>query len=242
MHSVINSINSKMIWVALDHCWLLTNFLVNKYKNAILLSPKFHLDIKISFFLIFMVENTADGYRSLKMHINYGCQRFCYKKFAITFDTIQSQCGNVLFQQQKMARKLQEKGGACFSSRRWSGWTCSTLLRKPEGSYLRHTWKTLKPFRWSSFWNYWNFVSLGISFQLEIAQYLRVTNFYKKSKLPDHRWMSMTQTSLYTFVDRMESRWHQSYKNSAKENKKTISLVDHHSIPLIHCIAFVCSL
>ena len=46
---------------------------------------------------------------------------FLLKKFAITFETIQSQCGNVVFQEKKWPKILQEKGGACFSSRRRSG-------------------------------------------------------------------------------------------------------------------------
>ena len=53
MHSVINPINSKIIWIATDHCWLLIYFLVTKYKNAILYHQSFYLDTKISSFFNF---------------------------------------------------------------------------------------------------------------------------------------------------------------------------------------------
>ena len=57
-----------------------------------------------------MVENTADGYRSLKMHINYGCKRFLLKKFAITFDTIQSHSVEMYyFSSKKMGKNIARK-------------------------------------------------------------------------------------------------------------------------------------
>ena len=122
MHSVINPINSKIIWIAKDHCWLLIYFLVTKYKNAILYHQSFYLDTKISSFFNFHGWEHCRWIQIPKNAHQLWLPAFLLKKFAITFDTIQSHSVEMYyFSSKKWAKILQEKGGACFSSRRRSG-------------------------------------------------------------------------------------------------------------------------
>ena len=129
--------------------------------------------LKYLLFLIFMVENTADGYRSLKMHINYGCKRFLLKKFAITFDTIQSHSVEMYyFSSKKWAKILQEKGGACFSSRRRSGLNLQHSIEKTRGKLLTSYME--------------NFKTIQVKFFLELLKFCELRYFFSISDSTIH--------------------------------------------------------
>ena len=110
MHSVINPINSKIIWIATDHCWLLIYFLVTKYKNAILYHQSFYLDTKISSFFNFHGWEHCRWIQIPKNAHQLWLQAFLLKKVCnyIWYNSV-TQCGNVLFQQQKMAKNIARK-------------------------------------------------------------------------------------------------------------------------------------